>query len=306
MVEIRVAETDEEVQACLDLVSSLYPNRAMLLEEVREIEAAVPDQARFQALEEGRIVGTASIMAEPRLRERRGAHASIVAARDERGRGVGTGLYRALSEWARARELEELEGAVKQGEDESLRWVERRGFAETARESMLTLELAAIEAPAVDPPNGVEIVSWAGRPELVDGMYEVAREAYPDIPGNQDDAMESFEEWLTHDMTGPGDLPEATFVALAVDEVVGFAKFSLTRAQPTIAWHDVTGVKRAWRGRGIAGALKRAEIASAKEQGYERLQTMNEERNAPIRKLNERYGYRLAPSRIFVVGPLAP
>ena len=66
MVEIRVAETDEEVQACLDLVSSLYPNRAMLLEEVREIEAAVPDQARFQALEEGRIVGTASIMAEPR------------------------------------------------------------------------------------------------------------------------------------------------------------------------------------------------------------------------------------------------
>jgi len=306
MVEIRVAETDEEAQACLDLVSSLYPNRAMLLEEVREIEAAVPDQARFQALEEGRIVGTASIMAEPRLRERRGAHASIVAARDERGRGVGTGLYRALSEWARARELEELEGAVKQGEDESLRWVERRGFAETARESMLTLELAAIEAPAVDPPNGVEIVSWAGRPELVDGMYEVAREAYPDIPGNQDDAMESFEEWLTHDMTGPGDLPEATFVALAVDEVVGFAKFSLTRAQPTIAWHDVTGVKRAWRGRGIAGALKRAEIASAKEQGYERLQTMNEERNAPIRKLNERYGYRLAPGRIFVVGPLAP
>jgi len=306
MVEIRVAETDEEVQACLDLVSSLYPNRAMLLEEVREIEAAVPDQARFQALEEGRIVGTASIMAEPRLRERRGGHASIVAARDERGRGVGTGLYRALSEWARARELEELEGAVKQGEDESLRWVERRGFAETARESMLTLELAAIEAPAVDPPNGVEIVSWAGRPELVDGMYEVAREAYPDIPGNQDDAMESFEEWLTHDMTGPGDLPEATFVALAVDEVVGFAKFSLTRAQPTIAWHDVTGVKRAWRGRGIAGALKRAEIAWAKEQGYERLQTMNEERNAPIRKLNERYGYRLAPGRIFVVGPLAP
>ena len=306
MVEIRVAETDEEVQACLDLVSSLYPNRAMLLEEVREIEAAVPDQARFQALEEGRIVGTASIMAEPRLRERRGAHASIVAARDERGRGVGTGLYRALSEWARARELEELEGAVKQGEDESLRWVERRGFAETARESMLTLELAAIEAPAVDPPNGVEIVSWAGRPELVDGMYEVAREAYPDIPGNQDDAMESFEEWLTHDMTGPGDLPEATFVALAVDEVVGFAKFSLTRAQPTIAWNDVTGVKRAWRGRGVAGALKRAEIAWAKEQGYERLQTMNEERNAPIRKLNERYGYRLAPGRIFVVGPLAP
>jgi hypothetical protein len=33
---------------------------------------------------------------------------------------------------------------------------------------------------------------------------------------------------------------------------------------------------------------------------------MNEERNAPIRKLNERYGYRRIPGRIVVHGPLAP
>lgn len=136
-------------------------------------------------------------------------------------------------------------------------------------------------------------------------MYEVAQEAYPDIPGNENDAMASFEEWLAHDMAGPGDKPEATFVALAGDEVIGYAKFSLTRAQPTEAFHDVTGVKRAWRGCGVAGALKRAEIAWAKERGFERLKTMKEERNAPIRKLNERYGYSLAPGRIVVVGPLA-
>ena len=55
--------------------------------------------------------------------------------------------------------------------------------------------------------------------------------------------------------------------------------------------HDMTGVRRAWRGRGIARALKAAEIAWAKESGYERLETQNEERNEPIRRLNERYGY---------------
>jgi GNAT superfamily N-acetyltransferase len=305
MLEISAAETDDEVQACLDLIASLHPDRALLLEEIREIEAAIPEQVRFQGLEEGRIVGTASIMAEPRLRERRGAYASLVVDREARGRGVGTALYRALSDWARDHELEELEGHVKEVDEESLRWAERRGFAETGRDSLLTLELAGIEAPSVEAPDGVEIVSWAGRPELATGMYEVAREAYPDIPGNENDVMESFEEWLTHDMAGPGDLPEATFVALAGDEVIGFAKFSLTRAQPTQAYHDVTGVKRAWRGRGVAGALKRAEIAWAKEHGYERLKTMNEERNAPIRKLNERYGYRPGPGRIVVVGPLA-
>jgi GNAT superfamily N-acetyltransferase len=305
MAEIRAAETDEDVQACLDLIAALYPDRAMLLEEIRAIEAAIPAQARFQAVEDGRIVGTAAIMVEPRLHERRGAHASLVVARDARGRGVGTALYRALSGWARACGLEELEASVKEDEEDSLRWAERRGFAETGRDSLMTLELAGIDTPSVDPPDGVRIVSWAGRPALAAGMYEVAKEAYPDVPGFEDDAMESFEEWMTHDMAGPGDLPEATFVALAGDEVVGYAKFSLTRARPTEAYHDITGVKRAWRERGVAGALKRAEIAWAKENGYERLKTLNEERNAPIRKLNERYGYRPAPGRITVVGPLA-
>ena len=117
--------------------------------------------------------------------------------------------------------------------------------------------------------------------------------------------MEPFEDWLAHQMQGSGDLPEATFLALAGSEVVGYSKFSLTAAQPTTANHDMTGVKRAWRGRGIAGALKRAQIAWAKEQGYERLATQNEIRNEPIRRLNERLGYQEAPGVIIVRGPLA-
>ena len=51
-------------------------------------------------------------------------------------------------------------------------------------------------------------------------MYEVAREAYPDVPGEEDAEMAPFEEWLSMDMQGAGDRPEATFVALADGEVV--------------------------------------------------------------------------------------
>jgi hypothetical protein len=41
----------------------------------------------------------------------------------------------------------------------------------------------------------------------------VAREAYPDVPGEEDAKLASFEEWLAMDMQGAGDRPEATFVA---------------------------------------------------------------------------------------------
>jgi len=95
---------------------------------------------------------------------------------------------------------------------------------------------------------------------------------------------------------------EATFIALAGAEVVGFAKLSLTA--PTAAGNAMTAVKRAWRGRGIAGALKATEINWALANGYTELHTSNEERNAPINRLNARLGYRPGIGRIHLVGPI--
>lgn len=304
-MEIRPADTDDEIQAFLDLAAALYPDRALTLEELRAFEAANLDTQHFLALEEAEPVGACVARVEPRISERKGAVGWLLVDPQARRSGVGSALYSAISDWARQRGFEWLEGSVRDDEPESIAWAERRGFAEDRRESGLELDLTTIDPPDVDPPEGIEIVSWSERPELARGLYEVACEAYPDVPGDENDPMEPFEDWLAHDMRGPSDPPEATFVALAGDEVVGYAKFSLPKALPAVAWHELTGVKRAWRGRGIAGALKRAEIRWAKENGYEKLSTLNEERNAPIRKLNERYGYRPAPGRIFVVGPLA-
>ena len=49
----------------------------------------------------------------------------------------------------------------------------------------------------------------------------------PTSPAARVEQIEPFEDWLAHDMlAGPGDRPEATFVALAGAEVIGYAKFS--------------------------------------------------------------------------------
>jgi len=240
-----------------------------------------------------------------------GWHAPEGVARGEvriapatRGRGVGSALLAELSAWARRLRYTELMGPVKEVDAESLAWTGKRGFTEVGRNSILALDLRTVEAPAVVVPEGIELVTWAERPDAATGMYEVAREAYPDVPGEGEAEIEPFEQWLSMDMQGAGDRPEATFVALAGDEVVAYAKLSISRARPTVAMHDITGVKRAWRGRGIAGALKAAEIAWAKENGFERLETQNEERNEPIRRLNQRHGYVVEPGSVTVRGPL--
>ena len=233
------------------------------------------------------------------------ARGEIRVVGDARGNGVGSRLLDTLTDWARGLGYAELMGPVKEVDADSFAWASRRGFVEVGRNSVLALDLTSIEAPAVVPPDGIEIVTWAERQDASPGMYEVAKEAYPDVPGEEDAEMEPFEQWLSMDMQGAGDRPEATFVAFADDEVVAYAKLSLSLARPTVAMHDITGVKRAWRGRGIAGALKAAEIAWAKQNGYVRLETQNEERNEPIRRLNQRHGYVVEPGSITVRGPLA-
>ncbi len=233
------------------------------------------------------------------------ARGEVRVVGDERGRGVGSTLLAELSRWARGLAYRELMGPVKEVDRESLAWTERRGFVEVGRNSTLVLDLRTTEAPMVAPPEGIEIATWAERPGVEQEMYAVACEAYPDVPGEEEAVLAPFEEWLSMDMHGASDRPEATFLALSDGEVVAYAKLALSLARPAVAMHDMTGVKRAWRGRGIAGALKAAEIAWAKEQGYERLETQNEERNEPIRRLNERYGYVVEPGSVTVRGPLA-
>ena len=217
-----------------------------------------------------------------------------------RGRGIGDTLLAELERWSAERGVTELDAPVSEDDEGTLAWAGQRGFEEAGRNSRMVLDLTAIEPPAVEPPPGIEIVTWAERPELAEGLWEVAREASPDIPGEEDTDVGPVEEWLERDMRGSGDRPEAVFVAVEDGEVLGYAKLAFSDERTDRAFHDLTGVKRAHRGRGIAAVLKAAQIVWAKEQGFDSLQTSNEVRNAPIRHLNAKHGYVLEPGVVIL------
>ncbi len=85
-------------------------------------------------------------------------------------------------------------------------------------------------------------------------------------------------------------------------ELLGYGYLELDDGQ----WkHGFTAVARAARGRGVAGAIKRAQIAWAKEHGVETLQTANETRLDSMLALNRRLGYRPLYDEIVLRGPLA-
>jgi hypothetical protein len=80
------------------------------------------------------------------------------------------------------------------GDDpESLSYARRRGFTQVRRQVGLVLSLSAVAPLRAGPPAGIEIVTWAQRPELARGMYEVDLEIHPDIPGFEDVATSNEE-----------------------------------------------------------------------------------------------------------------
>ena len=229
------------------------------------------------------------------------ATAHVVVAPEARGRGVGTALLTGVSEHARAAGLAKLEGPIRADDAGSLAFFERRGFRKVGGEEAVVLDLAEVGDLTADPPAGVRVVTRAEAPDTVEAMYEVACEAEPDIPGGS--PVRPYEVWRATEIERPSIEPELTFIALAGDEVVGYAILDSLRGEP---WHRLTAVKRAWRGRGIATSLKRAQIQAAKKKGFARLVTSNEERNQPMRSINRALGYRPEPSLSTIVmrGPL--
>ena len=296
MIEIREITADE-LEHWIGIAGSVRADRKGGVAEYVDWKRQAEDMVWLVASSDGEDAGAAFAYVGWHSKPGTG-HGEVFVLPELRGAGVGSALYEQVALWVQERGCVVLETAVAEDDAESLAWVDRRGFREVGRNSKMVLDLTAIEAPEIDPPEGVEIVTWAERPELAPGLYAVACEAYPDVPGEETILMDPYEEWLSNDMQGDSDRPDATFIALVDGEVAGYAKLALSKSDAKVAYHDMTGVRRAFRGRGIAGALKRTEIAWAKQRGYETLQTNNEVRNEPIRRLNERHGYTVRPGLV--------
>src|SRR6266540_7410041 len=227
----------------------------------------------------------------------------VAVVPEHRRRGVGSALLAEISRRARGFGKDEIQGEIKESDAESRGFLERRGFAQVGGEKAVVLDLEGIEPPGVDPPAGVRIASRVEEPDRLEDMYVVGVQADEDIPGSA--GVQTFEQWRAHEIDKPTRRPEFCFVALAGDEVVGYAALQIFGKDD--AFHGLTATRRDWRRRGVASALKRAEIAAAKRAGFRRLVTESEERNEPMRRLNEKLGFVPAPeySTLVMKGPVA-
>jgi mycothiol synthase len=302
-LRIAWAESDADLAHVVAIRTALAPawESGPTIENLRHHLTVSPELRLYLALAGGEPVGCGA--AGPWIPGEEGGSVEADAGvlPEHRRRGIGTALLRQASTHVRSLGREALLVEVREDDDESLRYVQRRGFTEIERQKAVVLELAGLVAPPPEEPPGIRIVSRAERPDLVRSMYEAGLEAGRDIPGRDGELEPSYEDWHAFEIARPSRAPELAFLALDGDVVVGFASLD---AIGGVGYNGLTAVRRAYRRRGIARALKQAEIAAAVRAGLPRLVTESEERNEPMRRLNHSLGYRPAPGAIVLEGPL--
>jgi GNAT superfamily N-acetyltransferase len=294
MLEVRDATSDEDLDAWRQVRLAVLPNeRTATLEEIRAM--AQPGELHVVAGLDGRLAGSGIV--------NRSSHAgAFLAPRvlpEARRRGVGTAILARLVEHARTQGYTHGVAHVDGADEAAIAFAARFGFEELDRqvEMVKTVEPGEPEPPAFP---GVEFATIEERPELLEASYDLACEGYADLRIVSGEVKVPLEEWLREEATLPG----GSFVALADGEVVGYAGLTRWNGHPDWSEHGLTVVRRAWRGRGLATALKQREIAWASANGIRRLVTWTQRGNDALQRVNERLGYVHGSVSVTVRGPL--
>lgn len=309
-LRIRTATDDTDLEVLAAIVGATTPDDPTTVEEMRWADRTYPGSRRFLADLEGTTVGAATVgrmfVHPPDYRD---LFASLVVLPSARRRGVGGALLDAISDHARGVGKEGLQLRATEDRPEGIDFLRRRGFIELERDRMVRLDLAGLEPPSDPGPDGIVLTSLDARPDRIAGVHAVAVEAFADIPsGDAPLTAGDLAEFRARDVDRPGVPHDGFVVAIdaATDEVVGYASLLMVPGSTTVAWHDMTAVARAYRGRGVALALKRATIAWAIRHGLQALETGNDVDNAPMRAVNAHLGYRPLPDELTMRGPVLP
>lgn len=300
-IDVAAATSDDELAAFLRIVTTVHPGPGATVELLRHELATRAETAFLLARLDGEPVGAGTGMASS-IGDALYAMARVLPS--HRRRGVGAALLHALSAHARTVDRRALVGRMLEADLDTRSFLERRGFETLSRECPVVLDLTRIADARPIAPAGVALVSLAERPDLVEAAFAVETEAVHDIPvGAERPSPRSYAQWYADTVQAPDALLDLSLVAVSDAQVVGWTGLAST-SEDGVAENRLTGVKRAWRGRGIATALKREQAWRAHRLGLRSIETTNDDANIPMRAVNERLGFEALPAWLLVRGPL--
>jgi RimJ/RimL family protein N-acetyltransferase len=200
-----------------------------------------------------------------------------------------------------------LEGYCGEDEPEMLEAMARVGFERDREERVWELDLGqhgdrlageAREAKAEAAADGIELLTvarWADPAALakLHGLDDATRK---DIPTTFPILPETLDDFVFR-ASAPDRPHDRWWIALDGDRPVATSYLRFPPVRGSV-WTGYTCSDSAYRGRGIARAVKLQSLAQAVELGVPFVYTDNDAENAPMLHINEKLGYRSRPGLV--------
>ena len=244
----------------------------------------------------GQVIGFMEAYRFPNTAEGK-FYVNVVVLPASRNRGTGSALLSEAERFVAAQGGNRLEGDVQDTDAASLAFMEKRGYKVERHGYDSTLELRGRDencfAHALDAVEaaGIRFFTLADRdtPALRRALYELYGRTMVDIPGYEARSFMAYETWSQFLVGGKGFRPDWVIIAADGDRLVGVTQ--AIDCQDHI-YTNHTLVDQAFRGRGIARALKVLAIRAAIRHGAPSMRTGNDSLNGPMLALNRKLGYK--------------
>jgi ribosomal protein S18 acetylase RimI-like enzyme len=318
-ISVRLA-TDADLAAMVRIEDAVFPEYPETAEEIQAFEARLRGggytSVRAVAVTlAGDAVGYSHFRHIPDQFDPGRYHVSVFTHPNWQRRGVGSALFDHMLGALAARGARAIESFARESMPEAIAFLQHRGFRETLRTWEVRLDLARFDpvpfAGYLERARdaGVVITTLAEEhqrdPEALRRAYELRKAIMAEIPAPVPFTPPPFEHYLRSTLESPRALPEAYFIAKVGDRHVGEANLQRPAGGRAL-YHDVTGVLPAYRGHGVAVALKLATIAYGQAHGYAEIWTWNDAGNAGMLAINDRLGFARQPAWITFEKGLVP
>jgi len=292
--------------------NAVHPNDLYTAEEFQYFDESVEPPQKFGRLVaelDGRLAGAAEYLQFTGMYHPQKFFLRLYVAPEHERQGAGSALYDALMESLKSFDPITVRGQVGEDSPHAIKFVQERGFAEGKRDWESVLELADFDP---EPYQGLinnlredgirfaSITELGNTPELGRAFHALFSEVRQDVPRSEPATPISFESFKKTVLEAPDFFPEGTYLALNLDEPIGMTMFWKGEASDDL-YTGLTAVKRSYRSRGVATALKVTALSYAKSIGSPRTHTDNDTKNVEMIAINDKLGFKKKPAKISMV-----
>jgi GNAT superfamily N-acetyltransferase len=313
--------TEADYEALAAVNNAAQPEYPRTPHEISEWDAKRDTKflfARFVAVDrDGRVVGAAQYDQSPWMYHPCKFNVGADVTPEWQGRGVGRALYDRLLAELEPFEPITLYTMAREDAARAMRFYQDRGFEEKMRAYESRLDVAAFDpAPFAEArrrpeAEGIVIRSLA---ELRAADSDADRKVWAlenttaaDVPGPEPFTPPPFETYERMVLRSENIVPEAFLIAIhePTGEYVGSSNVWRRQADRDLNT-GLTAVKREWRGKGIALAMKLRVVDWAKANGIVHIRTENEVNNRAMLSINERLGFAKVPPWVEMAKAVRP